>query len=221
MLNVLLLGDSITKGQYIDPSLTWASLIQLDVEFKKQGLHFYTSCVSGETSTKTLDRLITELESFPPDVLFIQVGLNDANHWKSEGGTHPRTSPGRFQANLEEMITRSRLSGVNRIILSTMHKVNKPIDCNGKPFEFFRGTYNDIIRNVALNSSIEIFDLDEICNQDFSPDFLMEAPDLLHLSEIGHKWFYTHLKEFFKEQNVNATSMGKRSRNIESNTDWR
>jgi len=220
MLNVLLLGDSITKGQYIDPSITWTTLVELDSTLKQLGLHFYTSCVSGETSTKMLDRLIIELESYPPHILFIQVGLNDANHWKSEGGLHPRTSPGRFQANLEEMIMRSRLGGVDKIILSTMHKVEKQIDCNGKPFEFFRNTYNDIIRGVALASHVDIFDLDQICKKNFSVHYLLPKPDLLHLSELGHKWFYTHLKEFLLKNDLDSAKVRLSRPNIQTNTDW-
>lgn len=220
MINVLLLGDSITKGQYVNPSLTWATKVKSDKNLKDLGFHFYTSCVSGETSTKTLERLIVELESFPPDILFIQVGLNDANHWKTEGGKHPRTSPGRFRANIEEMIIRSKLLGVDSIIVSTMHKVEKEIDCDGKPFEFYRTMYNEVLREIARESEIDIFDLDEICLTDFKNEYLMPNPDLLHLSEVGHVWFYSHFKKFFISHNLSETLVEPKSGNFNLNSDW-
>jgi lysophospholipase L1-like esterase len=220
MINVLLLGDSITKGQYVNPSLIWATRAQTDEKLKNLGFHFYSSCVSGETSTRTLERLIVELESFPPDILFIQVGLNDANHWKTEGGKHPRTSPARFQANIEEMILRSKLGGVNRVIISTMHKVEKNIDCDGKPFDFYRGMYNEEIRKIAKNFEIDLFDLDKICLTDFKSEYLMPSPDLLHLSEAGHVWFYGYFRNFLISQNISRTYIEPKSSNFNLNTDW-
>jgi|688.fasta_scaffold26246_6 lysophospholipase L1-like esterase len=221
MTNILLLGDSITKGQYVNPAFTWPSLLQLDQDLKDRNLHFYTSCISGETSTKALDRLIVELESYPPDVLVVQIGLNDANHWKSEGGKHPRTSPNRFQANLNEMIQRAKLNGVSQIVISTMHQVYKEIECNGKPFEFYRSIYNDIIRNVAIENQVINFDLDQICKEEFKRDFLLPEPDLLHLSQSGHYWLYRHFKDFIILHSSKFVEKNHFAGNFELNQDWR
>lgn len=195
--NVLFLGDSITKGQYLDPSQSWVARCQRDPELRASGFHFYSSAVSGETSTRVLERLVSELESFPLEYCFVQLGLNDANFWKSEGGSHPRTSPSRFRENLKEMVERAELSGVGQVLLSTSHKVLKQIDSPGTSFGQHLGIYNGIIRDVARRFGLEVFDLDLVCDNDFSPEYLLPAPDLLHLSVAGHLWYFNHLKSSY------------------------
>lgn len=220
MKNLLLLGDSITKGQYVNPAFTWPELLRRDPQFTLLGTSIVVSAVSGETSTKSLDRLTVELHSFVPEYLFVQTGLNDANFWKTEGGLHPRTGLARFRENVREMIERAQLLGVSQVFLSTPHKVKKKLVFKNIAFTEVLHDYNSVLRQLSGEMGVPIFDLDRISEADFSERYLLPEPDLLHLSEAGHLWYFGHVRDFFVSNIQIAARASQETQSYKHNESW-
>ena len=121
---IVFMGDLITAGQYVDPSLRWTSLVDDDIVRKYLptpiNFHILNRGVSGETTRQGLERFPNDLQQHRPDIVTIQFGLNDCNCWVSDGGL-PRVSEAAYRANLIEMIERARRFGARRVIMSTNH----------------------------------------------------------------------------------------------------
>lgn len=199
---VLLFGDSITAGQYVSPSLRWTELIRgTNTHLQPQNLSFDVRAVSGETSRQALLRLPGILQEGIHDSLVIQLGLNDANKWASEGGDYPRVSEAAFEANLLEAIDRARSSGIERIAVSTNHTVLK-IMANGENLQSSKLRYDEIIRSVARSASVSCFDFAAELgrmNQRMVGNLLLPPPDGVHLSEEGHKWYAGIFREMIRD----------------------
>ena len=189
--HVLIVGDSITKGQYVEPAMTWPVLINQRLQRSKVDLYVYTSAVSGETTSHGIQRLITELHSFVPTAIFIQFGLNDANYWITEGGRIPRTSLTRFRENLREMIFRARDAGVEDVTLFTNHKVYKDKAFETCTYGDSKAKYDEAIRDVAESMGVDLLDLARMTEVLFTEAHLLPSPDLLHLSPLGHEIYAT------------------------------
>ena len=193
---IVFMGDSITAGQYIHHSLRWTELVASALRenlFKASAdydlYHFFNCGISGETTRQGLERFPRDVQVLEPDIITLQFGLNDCNCWESDRGL-PRVSPAAYRANLIEMIDRTRKFGTKQIILSTNHPtlLIKPlVSCES--LEDRRHVYNEIVRDVAVETGVMLCDIDK----DFSglpsyelADLLLPEPDLLHLSEYGH-----------------------------------
>lgn len=187
--HLLILGDSISKGQYVQPAITWPALASNWLRDSGFDLQIYTSAVSGETSSRGIERLIFELHSFVPDALFIQFGLNDANYWITEGGRIPRTSLPRFRETLKEMVLRARDSGVAKVSMLTNHKVYKTTIFETCKYSDSKAEYDEAIREVAASMGANLLDLASLTEPLFSEIHVLPAPDLLHLSALGHELY--------------------------------
>lgn len=182
-----MVGDSITKGQYVAPAFSWPVLVDQWLRTEGIELHLYTSAVSGETTTRGIDRLIIELHSFVPSFVFIQFGLNDANYWRTEGGRTPRTSLNRFRENLAEMVFRARDAGVEEVTLFTNHRVFKSTTFESCSYLESKDIYDQAIRDVAGETRANLLDLAHLTEPVFSEDHVLPSPDSLHLSPVGHE----------------------------------
>src|ERR1044072_1891775 len=113
-LHVVHMGDSITEGQYIDPSVRWTSLIarRLAERFGEDRFVSVNSGISGETTRLGLERYPRDVQERQTGLLTIQFGLNDCNCWETDHGV-PRVSEAAFTANLIEMIERGRVFGAS------------------------------------------------------------------------------------------------------------
>jgi lysophospholipase L1-like esterase len=195
-LTVVFFGDSITEGQYVHHSLRWAEMTtnRLRAEFASRldpaRMFFYVNGISGETTRQALERYPRQVQQLAPDVLTIQFGLNDCNCWDSDRGV-PRVSEAAYRANLVEMIERARRFGTRQIVLSTNHPTlrHRPL-ISGETLEQRRAKYNDIVREVARETSVTLCDVAEafaFASQEQLADLLLPEPDVLHLSPAGHQ----------------------------------
>ncbi len=190
------MGDSITEGQYIHHSLRWTervscrirSLVSMDID--TDSLHFFNRGISGETTRQGLERFPRDVQVLGPDVMTLQFGLNDCNCWDSDLGL-PRVSEAAYHANLIEMIDRARRSGAKHILLSTNHPTLRfrPL-ASKQTLEDRRIIYNQIVREVATTTRVTLCDIEEafsgLDHRQLS-EMLLPEPDVLHLSEKGHK----------------------------------
>jgi len=194
-MTVVFMGDSITEGQYVHHSLRWAEIVSSRIkrrfaaQIDPDRQYHYVRGVSGETTRQGLERFPRDVQQLRPDVMTLQFGLNDCNCWDTDLGL-PRVSPPAYRANLAEMIERARRFGAKHIILSTNHATLRlrPLAC-GRTLEEQRLEYNDIVRALAREAGVTLFDIArpfEALDQAALAEMLLPEPDVLHLSAKGH-----------------------------------
>jgi len=191
-LTVVHMGDSITFGQYLDPSVRWTSLVeeQLRDSFPDVDIRAFNRGISGETTRMGLERFPRDVQDLRPDVMTLQFGLNDCNCWQSDRGL-PRVSPTAFRANLVEMIDRARVFGARMIILSTNHRtLRRDVLPSGEVYEDANARYSEIVCDVAAETAVALSDVRAAFahfDDEELAEMLLPDPDLLHLSESGNR----------------------------------
>lgn len=191
-ITVVYMGDSITFGQYLDPSLRWTTLVEarLSEAFGDEvEIRGFNRGISGETTRMGLERFPRDVQEVRPDVMTLQFGLNDCNCWVTDAGL-PRVSETAFRANLVEMIERARRFGAKAIVLSTNHRtLRRDVLPSGEVYEDANGRYSEIARDVAEETGVDLCDI-QVAFEAFDDErlsaMLLPAPDLLHLSEQGN-----------------------------------
>jgi acyl-CoA thioesterase I len=195
-LVIVFMGDSITGGQYVEPAARWTSLVGDAIvrRYLATAINFFILArgVSGETTRQGLERFPADVQQHHPDIMTLQFGLNDCNCWVTDRGL-PRVSEAAYRANLIEMITRAQHFGAQRIILSTNHPTlrHKVLLC-GETLEDRRKRYNDIVREVAELTGVELCDIEKgfaAYDDARLAELLLPYPDVLHLSAAGHQCY--------------------------------
>jgi lysophospholipase L1-like esterase len=219
LLTLVLMGDSITFGQCVDPEFRWANsvtdrLLRMHLH-TPINIHVMNRGISGETSRQGLERFPVDVQNANPDIMTLQFGLNDCNCWLTDRGL-PRVSEAAFRANLIEMISRARLFGARHIILSNNHRtVRHKMMLSGERYEDANARYSKIIEEVADETNVTFCDI----RTAFAPfseeeleELLIPYPDQLHLSAAGNRvyedaiWPLIHeavealIKERFSEE---------------------
>lgn len=195
-VTIVYMGDSITAGQYVDPTLRWTSLTSdtIVARYLATSVNFYIlNCgISGETTRQGLERFPADVQQHRPDIMTLQFGLNDCNCWVTDAGL-PRVSEAAYRANLLEMIERARRFGAGRIILSTNHPtLRHKVLLSGDSLEMRRRRYNEHVREVAALTGVELCDVDSgfaHFDSDELAALLLPYPDQVHLSIEGHRHY--------------------------------
>ncbi len=190
------MGDSITEGQYVDPSLRWTSVLEGRLT-KSLGagsteLLVLNRGISGETTRQGLERFPAAVQEAVPDVVMIQFGMNDCNCWQSDRGL-PRVSEQAFTANLREMIERCHRFDVRETILATNPcTLRRAALDSGEIYEHANARYSELVREVASAAGVTLCDIrssfEELSDDELTP-MLQPAPDLLHLTPEGHRFY--------------------------------
>jgi acyl-CoA thioesterase I len=104
---ILVLGDSLSAEYGLPRGRGWVKL--LDQELHKQGSEWtvFNASISGETSSGGLTRLPTLLRSKNPEIVFLELGANDA----LRGLTMEQTKD-----NLRKIIQLSKQSGAKVLL---------------------------------------------------------------------------------------------------------
>jgi lysophospholipase L1-like esterase len=193
VLRVVHMGDSITEGQGVDPSVRWTSIIErnLKSEFGADAIKSINSGISGETTRMGLERYPRDVQELNPDLFTLQFGMNDCNCWETDRGV-PRVSEAAFRANLIEMILRARHFGARHVILATnpCSLRTSVVLPSGAIYEDRNARYSDIVREVAIETEVELCDIREAfaaVGEDALRNLL--DPDLLHLSVAGNEFY--------------------------------
>lgn len=193
-IGIVFMGDSITFGQYVEAPFRWTDIVsdRLTRKYLKSAtnLMFLNRGVSGETTRQGLERFPRDVQSVAPDIMTLQFGLNDCNCWVTDRGL-PRVSELAYRANLIEMIERARRFGTKRVILSANHPtLRHKMLLSGQTLEERRVRYNDIVREVATATRVELCEIDRAFSALDSRNLaklLLPYPDELHLSAEGHQ----------------------------------
>ncbi len=203
-IKLILFGDSICFGQGISLHKGWgprlsARLSEIAAARGREVL-VINAAVNGATTRQALERMPYEIQSHRPEMLLVQFGMNDCNHWETDGG-HPRVSPAAFKANLHEIIARASVFGARRVFLNANHPTtrdDKPLPHAAITYEQSNQRYNQLIREVAaetvprtvLSDMQQAFDA--VCPDRQHRGSLLLA-DGLHLSERGHDLYFETL----------------------------
>ena len=203
-IRVTFFGDSICTGQHVAIHQGWvtqssASLAQ-KFEYQDQSIVVTNSSVNGRTTRQALETISYEIQSHQPDIVVIQFGMNDCNHWNTDQGL-PRVSIEAFSANLSEIITRVIHFGAKKVFLNTNHPtlLNKlTFPKTQITYQESNSSYNEAIRLIARKSGVELNDVEfeflkAIRENKNSLDELLLADDLLHLSKKGHDLYYSFI----------------------------
>lgn len=189
MNNFYFLGDSICYGQYVSIEKTWvykfANWLNTESVYSERNYTVLNSSIIGNTTRDSLNRAYHEVFMRHPNVVYIQYGLNDCNQWDSENGLN-RVMPKTFEANLEELILRTRSAGALPII-GTNHFANK-----NKNYDQRNLMYNNIIRQVALQNGVLCIDHESAWKSYDHVELLL--PDGIHLNELGHDLYFKTIK---------------------------
>lgn len=79
----------------------------------------------------------------------LELGLNDANYWLTEGGRHPRVTLGAFRENVAEAVDRARYANFAHIALATNTSTTKLVGA-GQPLQDSKLLYDQVVRDLAL-----------------------------------------------------------------------
>jgi lysophospholipase L1-like esterase len=201
-LRVTFFGDSICVGQGVSIHSGWVTRIAAELDGISQScgreLVVTNASVNGNTTRQALERMPYEVQSQGVDVLIVQFGLNDCNHWATDKGL-PRVSPGAFDANLKEIIERGRKFGARHIILQNNHPTTRDQDVlpgTNMTYEARNRQYNAIVRNVASKMvEFESFNdieaaFDRLTGADRKRLIPFLLKDGLHLSRHGHDVYF-------------------------------
>jgi len=194
IVKIVFLGDSITSGERIEAAKNWVSLLR-NYFFSKyyrqdRDIYVLNKGISVNNTRDGLQRFQNDVQNERPDILVIQFGLIDSTRWLSNRGL-PCVSPEAFEANIIEMIARAGCFGINNIILLTTHRTHRDnVSANGLTQNQNLNLYNEIIRQISKQESIELIDMWEMINSDKVNDYVFSLPDGNHLTEEGHKAYY-------------------------------
>lgn len=180
--NIFFFGDSITYGQVISTEKTWVhKLAKYINDISNDQYIIQNSSVLGNTTRDALNRIYQDVLFRNPSIAYVQFGMNDCNIWETEKGLC-RVMPKTYKANLEEIIQRIRSYGC-KVTLGTNHYASKSSDYDNRNKQ-----YNDIIRIVAIENNVPLFDHGLKCENENYLDLIL--PDGIHLSEKGHELYY-------------------------------
>lgn len=191
MITVTFLGDSITRGQYVEPRLRWVNKLRKRWATNGMAVEVRNVARNGETTRMALSRVNAVLPE--TDMLIIQYGLNDANCWESDLGV-PRVTSASYRANLEEIVYRACAREVTHILLVANHLpametgpgVLRLPDGSVRRLPSYRERvleYNGIVRLVAEGLHTGLIDIERLLD---SHDGSLMLPDGIHLSPSGH-----------------------------------
>ncbi|CAI8918006.1 arylesterase [Methylocaldum szegediense] len=123
---VLVLGDSISAGYGLEKiNHGWVAMLQEKV--RPLGVEIVNASISGETSAGGLARIDSLLKRHQPSVVILELGANDGLRG---------LSPKQLEANLSEIIIRSKAAGAEVLLLGMMIPPN------------YGKRYADMFRNV-------------------------------------------------------------------------
>jgi acyl-CoA thioesterase-1 len=157
---ILVLGDSLSAGYGLAPGQGWVALLQQRLKQEGYGHRVVNASVSGETTDGGLARLDRALATHKPAVVVVELGGNDGL----------RGLPvARVEANLGEIIARSRARGA-RVLLLT---VNMPTNYGPQ----YTASFRQAFANVATRHQVGVAAL---MSPEMAVDLGYFQPDGIH-----------------------------------------
>lgn len=110
-MKVIAIGDSCCYGQGVRSCEAWPAVLE-----QLTGHDVRNAGVCGDTTRLALERFPNAVALHQPDVVVIQLGLNDANRWQSDHGPE-RVGINAYVANMHDLVDRVRALNAKPIVL--------------------------------------------------------------------------------------------------------
>lgn len=134
---ILVVGDSLSAGYGLSPGQGWVALLQQRLKKQGYGHRVVNASVSGETTDGGVQRLDRALATHKPGIVVIELGGNDGL----------RGLPvSRVRANLDLMITKSRASGAQVLLLA----IRVPTNYGPQYTSSFQQIYRDLATRYRI-----------------------------------------------------------------------
>lgn len=194
MNRLIFFGDSICVGQGVSIHRGWVPRLAARVAQLRPELVVVNASVNGNTTRQALERMPYEVQSGGVMLMIVQFGLNDCNHWETDGGL-PRVSLRAFEANLHEIIDRATAFGARSVVVNTNHPTRRTSRCSTTvdgSYEESNRRYNDGVRRVAAERAdvVHLNDIEatfgEVLRRDGADLSELLLDDGLHLAVGGH-----------------------------------
>jgi lysophospholipase L1-like esterase len=201
-IKVTFFGDSTCVGQGVSIYQGWVTKLAKFLDAYSLQINreiiVSNSSINGRTTRQALEDMPYHIQGSHTDILLIQFGLNDCNHWATDNGLS-RVSLPAFIANIEEIISRAKASGVSSVLLNNNHPTSRDkLNMQGTLITYQKSNenYNSSLNNLAkkLPSFVKFQDIaghfQALLNEGNYPveHYLLE--DGLHLSIPGHDEYY-------------------------------
>jgi acyl-CoA thioesterase-1 len=201
-IKVTFFGDSTCVGQGVSIYQGWVTKLAkfLDAHSREinREIIVSNSSINGRTTRQALEDMPYHIQGSQTDILIVQFGLNDCNHWVSDNGL-PRVSLPAFLVNIEEIICRAKASGVSSVLVNNNHPTSRDkLNMQGTSITYQKSNenYNSALTDLAkrLPNFVKFQDIEEHfkallidkeCNIE---NYLLE--DGLHLNILGHDEYY-------------------------------
>ncbi len=130
----------------------------------------------GDDSGEALERIDQDLIARKPDITFVLLGGNDAQHW---GNPNPAVTPRQYRINLTEIVARIRAAGSRVVLMSYPLGPTR----QGPDLEVFLAI-REQLKQVADSLDTSWLDIAEIL--DAEPPEQIFAVDMIHFNPTTH-----------------------------------
>lgn len=157
---ILVVGDSLSAGYGLMPGQGWVTLLQQRLKQEGYGYRVVNASVTGETTDGGVQRLNRALTQHKPAIVVIELGGNDGL----------RGLPvSRVRANLELLITRSRATGAQVLLVA----IRVPTNYGQRYTTSFQNIYAELATRYRIG--VVPFLSDQV-----AVDMLLFQPDGIH-----------------------------------------
>ncbi len=157
---ILVIGDSLSTGYGLAPGQGWVTLLERRLKNGGYGHRVVNASVSGETTDGGVQRLDRALATHKPGIVIIELGGNDGL----------RGLPvSRVQANLALLITKSRATGAEVLLLA----IRVPTNYGPQYTSSFQRIYRDLATRYRIGVAA-------LVDQDIALDLAYFQPDRIH-----------------------------------------
>jgi lysophospholipase L1-like esterase len=208
---IVMLGDSTTAERPGAIERVYATRVEETLAESGLPVKVINAGVGGNSTDDGLGRFDKDVLAHHPDLVVIQFGINDSavDVWRTPPATDPRVPIERFEANLRQMIERSRRSG-SRVVLMTTNPIRwtpKLKELYGKfPYNPDRADgfdtpllsrYNEVVRRIAKELAVPLVDVHtEFRQREVEPLLL----DGMHPNDAGHATVAKFLSVAIRDQ---------------------
>lgn len=115
---IVMLGDSITKNASQQGGYVWLLQEYLKRLYPEETREIINAGISGNKSTDMQERFQTDVLNARPDVVMINVGVNDVWHSFTKVGENAGVPLNRYRDNVAEMVKAAQAQGITVVLLS-------------------------------------------------------------------------------------------------------
>ncbi|MGL5821803.1 MAG: GDSL-type esterase/lipase family protein [Sarcina sp.] len=181
-MNLICLGDSLTKGYGVSPNDCWVSKLKEAVNFD-----VINKGVVGDSSSSMLSRFTIDITRNTPSHVTIMCGSNDALQ-----GRNPKIT---FK-NIKMMLDEALSSNITPIIISAPKILGELASVRwDNTLDYVKvneniKALNSLLKEYALTNNIEYIDISSVIPQSGT-----YYTDGLHLDKLGHDLIFDKIMD--------------------------